>query len=452
MDDDTIAALSTPLGRGGIALIRVSGQNTLDIINNIAEKVPKKVIPKRAYHTFIVDKLKRIDECIITFYKKPNSYTGEDVAEISIHSNPFIIEEVLDLILRNNARGAFSGEFTYRAFKNGKMDLIQAESVNELINANSKYYALMKFGNLEGKLSELMKRLRENLIELGIKIETIIEFEEDQFLDDIDIICEIRESLKIIEKILLNSRFAEILDRGLNVVIAGKVNVGKSSLFNLLLMEDRSIISHIPGTTRDFIKEKIHINGLPFEITDVAGMDKKVVSSIEKEGIKRSYEKIKKSDAVIFMLDASRELNETDLNIFNSIKCKERLVVVNKIDIANNKILKQIRSNFIKEKIYEISVKKNINVDVIFSFLNGLVNNIKNRDIDFIVNYRQMNLLKRLGGFLKTLINMIKTKKSNAEIIAEEIRSAIKVIAELTGDISNDEILNGIFSKFCIGK
>jgi len=452
MDDDTIAALSTPLGRGGIALIRVSGQNTLDIINDISEKVPKKVIPKRAYHTFIVDKLKRIDECVITFYKKPNSYTGENVAEISIHSNPFIIEEVLGLILKNNARGALPGEFTYRAFKNGKMDLIQAESVNELINANSKYYASMKFGNLEGKLSELMKKLRENLIELGIKIETIIEFEEDQFLDDIDIIYEIRKSLKIIEKILLNSRFTEILDKGLNVVIAGKVNVGKSSLFNLLLMEDRSIISHIPGTTRDFIKEKIHINGLPFEITDVAGMDKEVTGSIEKEGIKRSYEKIKKSDAVIFMLDASRELNETDLNIFNSIKCKERLVVVNKIDIANKKILKQIRSNFMKEKIHEISVKKNTNVDVIFSFLNGLVNNIKNRDIDFIVNYRQMNLLKRLDGYLKTLINMIKTKKSNAEIIAEEIRSAIKVIAELTGDISNDEILNGIFSKFCIGK
>ncbi len=452
MDDDTIAALSTPVGIAGIALIRVSGKNTLGIINNIVERIPKKIIPKRAYHAFIVNESKRVDECVVTFYKKPNSYTGEDVAEISIHSNPFIIEEVLDLILRNNARGALPGEFTYRAFKNRKIDLIQAESVNELINANSKYYASMKFDNLEGKLSELIKKLRANLIKLGIKIETIIEFEEDQFLEEIDIIDEIQKSSKIIEKILLNSRFTEVLNKGLSIVVAGKVNVGKSSLFNLLLMEDRSITSHTPGTTRDFIRERVYINGLPFEITDVAGIDKVIKDSVEQEGIKRTYEKIKKSDAVVFMLDASRELDETDLKIFKTIKDKQRLIVINKIDIANRNILKKIRSNFEKEKIYEISVKENINIDVVFSFLNGLVNNIKNRDINFIVNQRQKELLKRLEGFLRPLVKMSKTKESNAEIIAEEIRSAIKVIAELTGNISSDEILNGIFSEFCVGK
>lgn len=452
MDDATIAALSTPHGRGGIAVVRISGKGTQKIIRTIVEKLPEKILSHKAYHSFIKKKGKRIEECVVVFFKSPHSYTGEDVAEVSLHSNPHIIEEVLSLIYKNKARCALQGEFTYRAFKNGKMDLIQAESVNELINANSRYYALMKFGSLEGKLSELVKRIRENLIELGIKIETKIEFEEDQFLKGIGINEELEKTENIIKKILSSSRFNEILNRGLNIVIVGKINVGKSSLFNTLLMEDRSIISSIPGTTRDFIKEKIFIDGLPVEITDVAGINRKSKDDVEVQSMGRSLEKIKESDAVVFMLDSSTEINETDFEIYNLIKRKKKVIVANKIDIVNQNVLKQIKSHFKNEKIHEVSVKKNINIERIILFLKGIVNSVKVGRDSFAVNQRQRHNLEELRLILNKVNGMIKNNSCNVEIIAEEIKNAIKVIGELTGEISSQDILHKIFSEFCIGK
>ena len=280
----------------------------------------------------------------MTYFKGPKSYTGEDVSEIAVHSSPFIVEAVLELIFRHNVRQALPGEFTFRAFKNGKMDLIQAESVNELINANSRYHALMKFDNLEGKLSDLVSSLRRHLMELGVRIESIIEFQEDQYLEHIEISNEIKKTMQIVQRVVSHAKFNDMLDKGFNIVIAGKVNVGKSSLFNHLLMEDRSIISSIPGTTRDFIREKVYIDGFPFDITDVAGINSATDDHIETIGIARSFEKIETSDAVIFLLDASRPLEDTDIRIYDSIRQKERLILINKIDVAQPDHLKAIFS------------------------------------------------------------------------------------------------------------
>jgi tRNA modification GTPase len=454
-DNDTIAALATPWGRGGIAVIRISGDKTQPILEKITEKFPTPLTPGKAYHSFIRAGKKRIDECVMVFFKAPHSYTGEDTAEISVHSNPFLVEEILDLIYnagKKETRIALPGEFTYRAFKNGRMDLLQAESVNELINANSRYFAHMKFGTLEGKLSRLLEELKEELINLGVRIETKIEFEEDQFFEEIFIKDLLETPLTRLETLLSNSRFNEMLNKGLNVVIVGKVNVGKSSLFNTLLMEERSIISSIPGTTRDFIKEKIFIHGFPIELTDAAGINRETRDDIEAQGIQRSLEKIKHSDAVIFMLDASAPFDRSDKEIYDLVKQKNKLVVVNKLDIKEQTILDAIAAYFKEESIAHISVKEHTNIEAITGFFKGIINDIKGKETDFTINQRQKMALEELQAILTRVKELAATHSHHVEIMAEEIRQAVAIIGQLMGEITPDDILNKIFSQFCVGK
>jgi tRNA modification GTPase len=454
-DNDTIAALSTPWGRGGIAVIRISGEQTQSILKKIIEKCPTPLPPGKAYHSFVTNGKKKIDECVMIFFKAPHSYTGQDTAEISVHSNPFLVEEILNLIYRvgkKGTRNALPGEFTYRAFKNGKIDLLQAESVNELINANSRYFAHMKFGSLEGKLSRMMEELKEELINLGVRIETKIEFEEDQFIDEISIADQLNTPLKRLESLLSNSRYNELLNKGLNVVIVGKVNVGKSSLFNTLLMEDRSIISHIPGTTRDFIREKIYIDGFPIEITDAAGINRETRDDIEAQGIQRSLEKVKHSHAVIFMLDASAPLDRSDKEIYDLIKQKNKLVAVNKLDIKEQTVIDAIAAYFKEEAITYISVKEHTNIETITGFFKGMINDIKGKETDFTINQRQKLALEELQAILTRVKEMSATHSNHVEIIAEEIRQAVEIIGQLMGEITPDDILNKIFSQFCVGK
>jgi tRNA modification GTPase len=456
-ESDTIVALATPLGRGGIAVIRISGPLTLDILSDTIENCPKKWVPRHAYHSHVIDKAKRIDECVLTYFKGPNSYTGEDVAEISIHSNPFLIEEILGVLVQasgspEDIRTALPGEFTYRAFKNGKLDLLQAEAVNELINANSRYYAHMTFGSLEGRLSSFMKELKEDLIQLGVRIETKIEFEEDQFFDEISIIDELDAPLKKLDAMLAGARFNELLNKGLSVVIVGKVNVGKSSLFNTLLMEERSIISDIPGTTRDFIREKLYIDGFPIEIVDVAGVNRNTRDSIEAMGIRRSFERLENCDAAILMLDGSVPLESSDKELYRRIKNKKKLVVINKLDKQNQELPPELVSFFKEESVTGVSVKNHINIDSISGFLKELVIDVKGKEAEFTINNRQRVALDQLKELLERVRGMVEARTAEVELIAEEIRGAIDIIGQLMGEITPDDILNNIFSQFCVGK
>jgi tRNA modification GTPase len=459
MDDDTIAALSTPSGKGGIAVIRISGPNTLSILEKLIETQAGSFSPKRIYHGFVKDQNKRIDECMIAFFKGPDSYTGQDVAEISVHSNPFLTEFVLNLIFKIGARSALPGEFTYRAFKNGKMDLIQAESVNQLINASSRYFASVQFENVDGRLSRRVEELRERLKDMGVRIETMIEFQEDQFLKKIGIKTHVIKTRSILRHILSRSELNETLNRGFQVVLAGKVNVGKSSLFNALLMQERAIISEKPGTTRDFISEQIYVDGFPFTLIDVAGIHNNQADDIEKQGIQRGYERIQECDAVIFLLDASRKVDQNDLQILELIKSKPHLVVANKIDIADPKVLDQIRSVFGKATVHKISARESRNLDSIFRFFKKMVTSLEKKGGSHYLNQRQKKLLEDLDGVLHKLIRLINSTGSsrlpsyhNAEIVAEEIREALRIIGHLTGEVSTEEILSGIFDKFCVGK
>ncbi len=452
MDVGTIAALSTPAGRGGIAVIRISGDQTQEILKKIIEGVPENIRDRNAYHSFILNSGIRIEECIYTLFRSPDSYTGEDVVEISIHSNPFLAEAVLKQIFDEGAREALPGEFTFRAFKNGKIDLIQAESVNELINANSKYYAEMKFGNLEGKLSEFLGELKKQLITLAVKVESIIEFQEDQSLEYIEFSTELESSMQRIDKIISSYRFNDVLDKGLKVVIVGKTNVGKSSLFNALLLEDRSITSPIPGTTRDFIREKIFIKGYPVELTDVAGINSGSQDDIEKLGIKRSKDIVENADAVIFLLDGADGIDDNDRIIYKLIKDKKKIVLINKCDIMKKKPAISEAKEFDDNVLVELSVLKNIGIDKIYDFISSVISDIGENRGDICVNQRQRNILEEIYGNIKKAKRMMMPGNSDIELIAEEIRSSINGIGKLLGEVTNDEILGKIFSDFCIGK
>jgi len=471
LDLDTIAALSSPLGRGGIAVIRISGPKTLSILRRIIErwasnlnekvneKEKEKITPNRLYHSFVTKDGIRIDECMTVFFKAPHSYTGEDCAEISIHSNPFLVEEVLNLVCSIDTQGirpALPGEFTYRAFENGKMDLLQAEAVNELINANSRYFAHMTFGSLQGKLSQFIMELKNELVDLAVQIETLIEFQEDQCLDEISnsISNRLDKPLQRLDALLSNSRFNDLLDKGISIVIVGKVNVGKSSLFNFLLMEERSIISSIPGTTRDFIREKIFIDGFPIELTDIAGINPDSHDDIEAQGIRRSFDRIRNADAVIFLIDGSCAFDSTDIDIFRLIENKPKLVAVNKSDVGDLSVSETVTGFFKKENetAVFISVKEHINIDAVTRFLKAIVNRVKDRESEFSINRRQKQALEELKVILDRTAEMIRGHSVHTEIIAEEIRSAVHIIGRLTGEITPDDILEKIFSEFCIGK
>lgn len=452
MEGGTIAALSTPSGRGGIAVIRISGDLTQKILREIVEKVPKQISDRKAVHSYISNSEQRIEECVYTCFISPNSYTGEDLAEISIHSNPFLIGKVLELIFSRGAREALPGEFTYRAFKNGKIDLIQAESVNELINANSKYYAEMKFGNLEGRLSLFLDALKNELVNLAVKVEGIIEFQEDQSLEKIDFTPELESSISDLKKIVSGFRFNEVLDKGLKVVIVGKANVGKSSLFNSLLLEERSITSSIPGTTRDFIRERIFIKGYPVELTDVAGINSGSVDDIEKLGIKRSIDLVEVADAVIFLLDGTSDIDENDRSIYDLIKGKERIVFINKSDRMKDGTSEKLSLEFGGEKIYALSVLKNRGMNKVYEYISSVIDNIREDRAEISVNVRQKNILGKISDSLDNVKVMINEKKSDIELIAEEVRAAITGIGELLGEVTDEDILGKIFSDFCIGK
>jgi tRNA modification GTPase len=452
MDDETIVALATPPGKAGIAVIRLSGGKSQAIVSDLFEPLPPAWQARKSYHGFIQSRGRRIDECLVTLFKAPRSYNGEDMAEISLHSNLPIIEEVIGLTCRLGARPALPGEFTYRAFRNGKMDLLQAEAVNALIQANSRVYALMEFGNLEGRLSKMVGSIRARLVQMAIAIESEIEFAEDQGLETDAVDSGWTVAVNELEKIISQSRFNDILDQGMQIVIAGRVNVGKSSLFNTLLMKERSIISPLPGTTRDYIQEKLSLDGLPLQIIDMAGIRTGTGDDVENQGMRRSRDKIAQADAVIFMVDASRPLQASDHEIYRLIRGKKRILLANKSDQALEQVVKNIRKAFPDETVCLVSVKDQDNLEPVVDFLKGLWQEIGEPATAAVVNLRQKILLGKLLQNLRQIKQMQARPQTNVEVIAEEIRQALQLIGELTGAISSAEILQGIFSQFCIGK
>lgn len=452
MDEDAIVALATPPGRAGIAVIRISGSRSESIVRKIIRPLPAKLAARHSYHGYIQADGRRIDECLAVMFKAPRSYSGEDMAEISLHSNLILVEEAIRLICACGARPALPGEFTYRAFKNGKLDLLQAEAVNDLIQANSRAGALMQFNNLEGRLSKTVAMLRAALLQAAMQIETRIEFAEDQQLEAAAADGDLPAAAATLEKILAQSRFNEILNQGLHVVIAGRVNVGKSSLFNALLLKERSIISALPGTTRDFIQEILVLDGFPFHITDMAGIRGASGDDIENQGMQRSLDKIAQADAVLFMVDSSQPLGETDRQIYKLLAGKKRLLLANKSDQARAEVVQGIKDAFPEETVHLLSARNGENLDAAVRFMKGLLQQMPEAAGQTVVNFRQKILLEKLLGKIKLIGQMQAEGLEATEVVAEEIRLGLRLIGELTGTIGPADILQGVFAKFCIGK
>jgi tRNA modification GTPase len=452
--DDTIVALATPPGIGAIGVIRLSGSRAIDIVN---ELFPSKNLHLQNSHTMHVGFIKEegadIDEVVISLYKNPKSYTGEDVVEIGCHGSPFVQQQVIQACIRKGARLAKAGEFTQRAFLNGKLDLAQAEAVADLISSNTAASQKTALHNIRGGFSEVLKQLRENLIRFSALIELELDFsQEDVEFADRTKFYELVDSASTVTNQLLQSfQLGNVIKNGVSVAIIGKPNAGKSTLLNALLNENRAIVSEIAGTTRDTIEEVINIDGILFRLIDTAGIRDHSTDVIELIGIEKSREKIKQSDELIYIFDVNTETHgevEAAVALLREAN-PNYLLVGNKTDtIGQGKATQK----FTGEDVIFISAKDELNINLLKERLvDKVIQGNINTENTIITNARHYAALKEVN----TSLNDIKAGLDNnipGDLLALDIRRCLHYISEITGDISNEDILDFIFSKFCIGK
>lgn len=437
---DTIAAIATPLGTGGVGVIRISGDTSFDIIKKIYSK--QNLTAGRISHGWIADNGKKIDEVIILPFKNPNSYTGEDIIEIHCHGGMNVVRNILDLVLKNGARTAERGEFTKRAFLNKKMDLSQAEAVADLIHAKTRNFAIQSAKNLSGVLGEKISEIKKQIFETLSKIIAGIDFPEDVAEPEYSyLISSFENSLKEIDEILSCAKTSDILRQGVKIAIVGKPNVGKSSLFNKLLNVERAIVTDIAGTTRDVIKENLDWD-VAITLIDTAGIrESDEVGKVEEIGIEYSKQSADEADLVLFIYDASRGMNDEDKAILDLIKNKTHLIIANKCDLIQNKI----------ENAINISVETGLGIEDLKNKIKEIVCNFSSDDTEFITNKRQQDCLEKCRESLTNALNAAKINELQ-DLISIDLKSALLYLDEITGEVITDEILENIFSHFCIGK
>ncbi len=437
---DTIAAIATPLGTGGVGVIRISGDKSFEIADKIFSK--HNLEAGKIAHGWIVDGEKKVDEVIILPFKNPHSYTGEDVIEIHCHGGVNVVKNILSLVLKNGARTAERGEFTKRAFLNKKMDLSQAEAVADLIHAKTQNFALQSAKNLSGVLSEKISQIRGQIFETLSRIVAGIDFPEDVAEPEYSYLIEsFEKSLSEIDKILSCARSSNILRQGIKVAIVGRPNVGKSSLFNTLLNANRAIVTDIAGTTRDVIKETLDLD-VAVTLIDTAGIrDTDEVGKVEEIGIEYSKQSADEADLVIFLYDSSKGITEEDKEIYELIKNKPHLEVANKCDLIDPKA---------EDKIY-ISTKTGEGISELRELIKSKVCDFSIEDTEYITNERQVDCLQKCK---ESLINALEAAKrfELQDLISIDLKSALLFLDEITGEVITDDILNNIFDHFCIGK
>ena len=437
---DTIAAISTPLGAGGVGVIRISGPKAFEIIEKIFSN--PKFEPRKFNHGWIKDDEKLIDEVIILPFFAPNSYTGEDVIEIQCHGGVNVVKNILNLVLKNGARVAEKGEFTKRAFLNKRMDLSQAESVADIIHSKTSDFAKASMKNLSGVLREKINEIRNDIFEILSKITAGIDFPEDVKEPEYEYLEE--EFKKIIEKIdnvLSGAKTSNIFRQGAAVAIIGKPNVGKSSLFNALLSLDRAIVTDIAGTTRDVLRETLDL-GIPVTLVDTAGIrDDKEISEVEKIGIEYSKTSLDEADLVLFVYDASKGLDEEDKRVLELIKDKNYLLIANKADLTEQK----------EEPAICISALTGYGINDLKTLLKNKVCDIEPENLEFITNTRQQTCLEKARNSIGQALLAANVRELQ-DLISIDVKSAVLALDEITGELITDDILNNIFENFCIGK
>jgi tRNA modification GTPase len=452
--DDTIVALATAPGIAAIAVIRLSGNKAVGMVNKL---FPSKDLDKQPSHTLQVGLLKNekeiLDEVVISLYRTPRSYTGEDVVEISCHGSSFIQEKIIQALIANGARLAKPGEFTLRAFLNGKMDLTQAEAVADLIASNTEASRKTALQNMRGGFSAELKQLREQLIKFSALIELELDFSQEdvEFADRSQLKQLIAELRNVIGRLLQSFQLGNVIKNGVQVAIIGKPNAGKSTLLNTLLNENRAIVSDIAGTTRDTIEEILNINGVLFRLIDTAGIRHHTTDVIESLGVKKSLEKMHAADVVLYVFDVNETNDEQLQQAIDELRSAsvEFLLIGNKADRLNKAELQDI---FRRNKVILISAKDGSGIDELKGrLLKKTLSGDINAEDTIVTNARHVEALQKLQGTLAEVALGI-SEMIPGDLLAIDIRSCLHYLGEITGEITNEDQLDYIFSKFCIGK
>ena len=452
---DTIAAISTPKGEGGIAIIRISGDKSFEILDKIfIKKNPNADLGfYKLNYGFIKDGEKTVDEVMAVRLKAPKSYTCEDIVEINCHGGTLVSEKVLELVLRNGARHAESGEFTKRAFMNGRIDLSQAEAVMDIIQGKTEKSVSLSLDQLRGDLRDKVNEFKKALLDIAAHVNVVLDYPEEGIDDPLP--AELRNNLeKVYEeanRLIDSYDTGKKIKEGIKTVIVGKPNVGKSTLLNALLHEERAIVTHIAGTTRDVIEEIINIKGIPLVLVDTAGI-RRTDDIVENIGVEKSKKFIEKADLVLLVLDASKELEAEDMEVITKIKenNKKVIVLLNKIDL-NKKINLE---GYSLENIVEISAKDNIGIEdmqeKIYSYI--VEEDVENSSEKLIItNIRHKTALEKTKDAIRNIFETIDMGLP-MDLISVDLKEALDSLSEITGEISSEDILDHVFGNFCVGK
>ena len=467
INNDTIIALATASGNGAIAILRISGNSAISLVDtNFKSVTSGKSIKRQNSHTVhlghIVDGTRIIDEVLVTIFKNPNSYTGEDVVEISCHGSAYIQQEILQLFLRKGCRMANPGEFTLRSFLNGKMDLSQAEAVADLIASDNEASHQVAMQQMRGGFSSEISNLRQELLNFASLIELELDFSEEdvEFADRSQFKQLIEKITKVLKSLIDSFAIGNVIKNGIPVAIVGEPNVGKSTLLNALLKEERAIVSEIAGTTRDTIEDEIAIGGIGFRFIDTAGI-RETADVVESIGIKKTFEKIEQAQVVVYLFEASKYQVQGDRfrmeleRVRNKYPQKPILVVANKVDLLDSEELQDLDAftSTLKEvEVITLSAKTGQGVEKLTDNLLNLINTGQLRNSETIVtNSRHYDALVKAFEEIQKVKYGLETDLSG-DLLAIDIRQALYHFGEITGEISNDDLLGNIFANFCIGK
>ena len=447
---DTICAIGTLVGESSINIIRISGIDSINIVNKIFDKDLTKKDSHTITYGYILDNNERVDEVLVSIFKEPKTFTRENIVEINTHGGKTSVNKIMELLLLNGCRLAEPGEFLKRAFLNGRIDLMEAESVSDMINSTTEAARKMSMRGISRELSNKIDNLREKVLSLIANIEVNIDYPEyeDAVVVTVNMIKDKMKLIKnTIKGLIDSSKNGLIVKNGLNIAIVGKPNVGKSSILNSLLGEEKAIVTDIKGTTRDIVEGSILINGIEINLFDTAGI-RETGELVESIGIERSIKKMEEADLILFVIDSSDKFDKEDERVLKSIKKDNVLVVYNKIDIGNNKI-KELE----KYDSIEISTDNKEKIELLKKKISEIFNldDINKSDYTYISNVRQITLLKKC---LKIVEDIENETKNNVPVDLLEINIKLlwETLGEITGKVYKDELLDEIFSKFCLGK
>lgn len=455
--DDTIAALATPMGEGGIAVIRVSGSEAFTIVDpifrpkGIRNRKPSEAESHTVHYGHIIWKDEIIDEVLVSVFRSPRTFTREDVVEISCHGGALTTKLTLEAVLNAGARHAQPGEFTQRAFLNGRLDLTQAEAVADIIHARTELSLKAANEQLAGKLSKRIEALREDLMLVLAHVEAHIDFPDEDIAPDThdQLLGKLRDGSVFVEQLLRTAREGKILRNGVRCAIIGRPNAGKSSLLNQLLGHDRAIVSETEGTTRDTIEETASIRGIPIIFVDTAGI-RESKDEIEAEGIRRSRKAVDQSEIVLHIIDASAALHEMDRGFLDEFKSKKRLIILNKVDLQSQISKEEME---VHDIVISVSARSGSGLDELKDALSAIIweGQVQSENLEIAISARHQTALNRTRDGIERSEQALAIGES-LELVAMDLRIAVEAIGEIVGKTSTEDLLDKIFSQFCIGK